>query len=95
MDWLAKAHKALPIEAATLRAWTRLINRHSDSLSKDNMVAATAQVHGLTLVCRSVAKFQALAVSVFNPFTSCQDAVQHRITLPRCTSQSHRHACRP
>ncbi len=33
------------------------------------MIAATARVHGLTVVTRNVTDFQALGVEVLNPWT--------------------------
>ncbi len=58
----------MPMDAATFRAWARLMHRKSDTLYEDAMIAATAQVHGLTVVTRNVADFQALGFEVFNPF---------------------------
>ena len=42
--------------------------RKSDTLYEDAMIAATAKVHGLTVVTRSVADFKALGVPPLNPF---------------------------
>ena len=69
--WLAlvaAAYNVLPMDAATFRAWARLMHRKSDTLYEDAMIAATAQVHGLTLATRNVADFKALGMAVFNPF---------------------------
>ncbi|WP_295549007.1 type II toxin-antitoxin system VapC family toxin [uncultured Pseudacidovorax sp.] len=69
--WLAQiasAYNVLPMDAAAFRAWARLMHRKSDTLYEDAMIAATAQVHGLTVATRNVADFKALAVEVFNPF---------------------------
>lgn len=70
-DWLALvagAYNVLPMDAAAFTAWAKLMHRKSDTLCEDAMIAATAKVHGLTVATRNVADFQALGVSVFNPF---------------------------
>lgn len=69
--WLALvvgAYNVLPMDAVTFRAWARLMHRKSDTLYEDAMIAATAQVHGLTVATRNVADFNALGLNVFNPF---------------------------
>ena len=69
--WLAlvaEAYNVVPMDAAAFRAWARLVHRKSDTLYEDAMIAATAQVHGLTVATRNVADFKALGMKVFNPF---------------------------
>lgn len=41
-------------------------------LYEDAMIAATAEVHKLTVVTRNVTDFKTLGVSVLNPFASVQ-----------------------
>lgn len=65
---LAAAYNVLPMDAEAFRAWARLMHRKSDTLYEDAMIAATAQVHGLTVASRNVADFKALGIEVFNPF---------------------------
>ncbi len=70
LELVAGAYNVLPMDAATFRAWARLMHRKSDTLYEDAMIAATAQVHGLKVATRNVADFQALGVEVFNPFAA-------------------------
>lgn len=60
------------MDAATFRAWARLMQRKSDTLYEDAMIAATAKVHGLTIATRNVNDFNALGLDVFNPFAPAQ-----------------------
>lgn len=68
LELLAGAYNVLPMDASVFRAWARLMHRKSDTLYEDAMIAATAQVHGLTVATRNVADFHALGFEVFNPF---------------------------
>jgi len=68
LELLAGAYNVLPMDAASFRAWARLMHRMSDTLYEDAMIAATAKVNGLTVATRNVADFNALGVAVFNPF---------------------------
>lgn len=70
LELVAGAYNVLPMDAASFRAWARLMHRKSDTLYEDAMIAATAKIHGLTLVTRNVADFNALGLEVFNPFVS-------------------------
>lgn len=68
LDMLATAYNVLPMDAATFRRWARLMHRQSDTLYEDAMIAATAQIHGLTVATRNEADFKALGMEVVNPF---------------------------
>ena len=70
LDQVAAAWNVLPLDAAAFREWGRLMHRRSDTLYEDAMIAATARVHGLTVVSRNVADFKALGMEAFNPFTA-------------------------
>jgi toxin FitB len=67
-DRLAATHNILPMDAPTFRVWARLMHRQSDALFEDAMIAATAQVHQLTVVTRNTHDFAAFKVPLHNPF---------------------------
>jgi predicted nucleic acid-binding protein len=67
-DRLSLAHHILPMDAQTFRVWARLMHRQSDALYEDAMIAATAQVHQLTVVTRNVRDFSSFNVPLLNPF---------------------------
>ena len=68
LEMVATAYNVLPMDAAAFRAWARLMHRKSDTVYEDAMIAATAQIHGLTVVTRNVADFKAFGVPLLNPF---------------------------
>jgi predicted nucleic acid-binding protein len=67
-DLVAASYNVLPMDGQTFRAWARLMHRKSDALYEDAMIAATAVVHGLTVVTRNVTDFADFSVSLLNPF---------------------------
>jgi predicted nucleic acid-binding protein len=68
---VAATYNVLPMDARTFRPWARLMHRRTDALIEDAMIAATAQVHNLTVVTvvtRNLRDFDQLGVATFNPF---------------------------
>jgi toxin FitB len=68
LELVASSYNVLPMDAAVFRRWARLMHRTSDTLYEDAMIAATADVHGLTVVTRNVADFKSFGVALLNPF---------------------------
>ena len=67
-DQVESTFGVLPMNAAVFRAWAKLMHKQSDTVYEDAMIAATAQVHHLTVVTRNVRDFKRFGVPVFNPF---------------------------
>jgi predicted nucleic acid-binding protein len=70
-DWLemvASSYNVLTMDSTTFRAWALLMHRRSETVYEDAMIAATAKVHGLTVVTRNVSDFKAFGVPLLNPF---------------------------
>lgn len=68
LDAVAASYNVLPMDAPAFKAWARLMHRKSDTVYEDAMIAATAKIHGLTVVTRNVADFKAFGVPLLNPF---------------------------
>ena len=68
VDRVAETSNVLAMDARVCRAWARLMHRRSDDLIEDAMIAATAEVHGLTVVTRNVRDFAVFGVGTLNPF---------------------------
>ena len=69
LDKLMQAHsdRVLPVDAATADEWGKLDARGSLPVV-DGLLAATAQVHDLTLVTRNVKDVVSTGIDVLDPF---------------------------
>ncbi|GAP37091.1 type II toxin-antitoxin system VapC family toxin [Piscinibacter sakaiensis] len=69
--WLAQVAQSfnvIALDGAVFREWARLMHRASDTLVEDAMIAATARVHGLTVVTRNLGDFRSFRVALLDPF---------------------------
>jgi toxin FitB len=70
-DWILRllaAFDVIPMTAIEFREWAGLMNKRSDHLTRDAMIAATAKVHRLTVVTRNTKNFRHFGVETLNPF---------------------------
>lgn len=70
-NWLNQvvaSYGIFPMDSVAFREWAYLKHRKSETLIEDAMIAATANVHRLTVVTRNVRDFQKLGVTIINPF---------------------------
>jgi predicted nucleic acid-binding protein len=72
LERVAASYNVLPMDGAAFRAWARLMHRRCYTLYEDAMIAATAQVHGLTVVTRNVADFSVFGMPLLNPFETAR-----------------------
>lgn len=68
LNLVAQAYNLLPMDGSVFRCWARLMHGTSNTLYEDAMIAATAKVHGLTVVTRNVGDFAGFDVPLLNPF---------------------------
>jgi predicted nucleic acid-binding protein len=68
LEQVAQTYNVIPMDAAVLRLWAKLMHHKSDTLVMDAMIAATAMSHDLTVVTRNVGDFKVFRSKVFNPF---------------------------
>jgi hypothetical protein len=69
LDGVADRDRILPMDGRVFREWARLMADSPVQLAQDAMIAATARVHGLTVVTRNVRDFKSFDVPVLDPFT--------------------------
>jgi len=67
-DQVADTWNVLPMDSGAFRLWGKLMHGRSDALIEDAMIAATAELHGLTIVTRNVKDFKEFGLKPLNPF---------------------------
>ena len=75
-SWLATlelqfSHCILPVTPAIAKLWGRLCVQTGNK-GMDNLIAATALCHNLTIVTRNVKHFEPTGVAVVNPFATIE-----------------------
>lgn len=68
IDKVALAYNIIPMDAPAFRRWAQLFHRRSGDLVADAMIAATAEVHNLTVVTRNTRDFEIFGTKTLNPF---------------------------
>ena len=68
LDAVEGQYSVLPMDGRTFREWARLMHARSDTLYEDAMIAATARIHGLTVVTRNIKDFKPFDVPLLDPF---------------------------
>ncbi len=68
LELVAASYNVIAMDSAAFRTWAQLMHRQSDTLYEYAMIAATAKVHGLTVVTRNTADFKTFGVPLLNPF---------------------------
>jgi hypothetical protein len=62
------SYAIIPMHTDEFRLWARLMHGRSATLYVDAMIAATALVHGLTVVTRNTRDFAVFDAPTINPF---------------------------
>ena len=68
LQLVANSYNVLAMDSAAFRVWAEMMHRKSETVYEDAMIAATASVHGLTVVTRNVSDFKQFGVPLLNPF---------------------------
>ena len=71
-EWLGSVlhfygERILPVSTAIALEWGN-ISAQTGNSSADNLIAATAKVHGLTVITRNTKHFEPTGVACFNPW---------------------------
>ena len=71
-NWLIELHarfadRILPVDAAVAEEWGRL-NAAAPRNTVDSLIAATARIHGMTVVTRNISDFADCGVQLLNPW---------------------------
>lgn len=68
VDQIEATGQVIPMDGRCFRQYARLVHGHSGTLAEDAMIAATAEIHSLTVATRNEKDFRHFPVVVFNPF---------------------------
>jgi predicted nucleic acid-binding protein len=77
-SWLGELHtrfadRIVPIDARIAEEWGRL-NAAAPRNTVDSLIAATARIHGLTVVTRNTSDFEGCGVPLLNPWRPQPDS---------------------
>jgi predicted nucleic acid-binding protein len=77
-SWLGEmptrfADRIVPIDARIAEEWGRL-NAAAPRNTVDSLIAATARIHGLTVVTRNTSDFEGCGVPLLNPWRPQPDS---------------------
>lgn len=70
LNALAGSLQVLAADGMVYRQWARLMHQKNDHHSVVALIAATAQIHGLTVATRNTKDFKGFGVALINPFTA-------------------------
>ena len=68
LEQIIGSYQVLAIDSSVMRMWARLMHNKSSDLYEDGIIAATALVHGLTIVTRNTRDFKGFGTKVLDPF---------------------------